>query len=239
MSGGNLIRKPNQVLINTLASGDTSLSGNIFTVKQYGNPIDLSKVTKFTKIHRSAGTLKVVTVEIKPLIPSDTTLGWEGGLEVKRDYQFTGDPQDFYGHSKFYGHKLQVLGTAVSGYLAYADRLEIAGEIVDQVNGDPYAIVSAQLKFYISGNSSGNVAITDLMGNTILATTTCANAAAVVTAINAVSVTGVTIAAVADSTNGVYVTASEGVIVTLTTYSLTQSWVILTQKAQDAPITLS
>lgn len=234
MSGGNLNRKPSQVLINTLAADDVKLTGSVLSFKHYGNPIDLSKVTAYHKIAHSAGTLKESSVVINPLFPNLLYESFEFGLEVKRDYQFTGDPQVFYGLSKNYSHRLDVLNEAVSGKLAYADALELAGEIVDQVNGDEHAIVSAKLKFYISGNLEGSVAVADLMGNALLSGTR-ADAAAVAAAFNALA--GFT--AVADGTSGVWVTASEGIILTLTVFTFaTSPKVVLTQKAQSAPFHL-
>lgn len=236
MPGGNLIRKPNQVLINSLSSGDVAVSGGVLRIKQYGNDITLANVTSFTEIEHSAGTLKVSQMPVKPVYPSVVANGWEGGIVVNKSYQLTGDPQDFYGTEKEATYSLDNFLTASSGYLNPLDCVEIAGNIVEQVNNDPYAIVTAQLKVYIDYTASGTLAITDLDGNEVLASTTYADVAAAVTGLGAIS--GLT--AVADSTTGLYLSASEGLIITgqASKWDVTLAWVVYTQTDLTKPFTL-
>jgi len=234
--GGNLIRKPNQVLINSLASGDVAVSSGVLRIKQYGNDITLANVLSFTKIENTAGTLKVSQVQIKPVYPSTVADGWEGGIEVKKNYQLTGDPQDFYGLSKSATYSLENFLTASSGYLNPLDCVEIAGNIVEQVNNDPDAIVTAELKVYIAYTAQGTLAVTDLSGNSLLDTTTYADVATAVTGLNAIS--GLT--AVADSTDGLYLSASEGLIITGETskFDVTLAYVVYTQAYANKPFSL-
>lgn len=234
MPGGNLIRIPNRVLINSLSSGDVALSGNNLRVKQYGNTIDLSKVSNFTKVENAAGTLKVSTFEIKPVYPSDAaTNGYEGGIVVERAWGFSGNPQDLYGHSKYYGTWLKNLGTAVSGYLALADRLSIANEIVEQAQSDAGAVATIKLYVVLAYTASGSVTVTDLNGTQLYSAS--GDQAAIVAGLGAVS--GIT---VTSGSGVITVEASEGLLFTLeaSKWALSSIHVKLTQKVAKYPFTV-
>ena len=211
MSGGNLIRKKNQLLINSLASGDVAVSDGKLFIKQYGNEIALNNITHYARVDHVAATKKVSLIECKPIYPTNDDLGYDGGITIQRDYQFTGDPQSFYGHSKSYTYYLENLRTASSGYLNEIDRAEMVGNIVEMINADPYAVAEAKSRYYIAYTGSGTMAVNDLRGDVVLESATVADVSAAVTALNAV--TGIT--AVADSTSGVIVEASEGLVFTL------------------------
>ena len=236
MAGGNLIRKKNQVLINTLAASDVVVAGGKISIKQYGNEIDLSKVSRFTKVDHAAAVKKISSVLCKPVYPTNDDYGYEGGVSVQRNYQFTGDPQSFYGHSKAYTYALENLKTASSGYLNEEDRAELVGNIVEMINMDPNAVVTAKAKYYIAFSASGTMAVTDLRGNTVLASATQAAVSNAVAALGAIS--GIT--ATANSTSGLWVEASEGLIFTLqsTKWALEDSTIVLTQKENAYPFSV-
>lgn len=232
MPGGNLIRKRNQVLINALTSGDVAVNSGVISIKQYGE-IKVSNISSVVKVDHLAATKKVSRVRCYPVYPVADTEGYECGIKIQRDYNFGGDPQSFMGHSKAYTHKIDNLKAVASGYLNVADRAEICGYVSEMIADDPTAIVDATAVYYLAYTASGTVAVTDLRGNVVLAETTysnCANAAAGLLALDGIT-------AVVDSTDGVYVTASEGLIFTLqgTKWTLGDSYVELTQSEDRYP----
>lgn len=236
MAGGNLIRKKNQVLLNTLASGDVAVSSGVISIKNYGE-ITVTNIKKFSKIEHVDATKKVSSILVKPVYPANDDYGYEGGVSIQRDYQFTGDPQSFYGHSKAYTYCVDNLKTASSGYLNEEDRAELVGYITEMINDDSSAVVTANAKYYLAFASSGTVAVTDLRGATVLASATYANAAALAGALDALP----NISAEVDSTVGVWVTsASEGLVFTCqsTKWALGDSYLLLTQKDDAYPFSV-
>lgn len=235
--GGNLIRKPNQLLINSLSSGDVSLSDGVLRIKQYGNDITLANVTSFTKVKNASGTLKVSQIQIRPVYPSTVADGWEGGIEIKKDYQFTGDPQDFYGLSKPATHYFENFLAASSGYMNPLDCVEAAGNMVEIIQNDPDRIVDAALKVYVDYTGSGTLAITDLSGNVLEASSTVADVAALV----ALGAASDDYSVVADGTDGAWITASEGLIITgeSSKWDVTYAYFVATQKELSKPFTLT
>jgi hypothetical protein len=229
MAGGNLIRKKSQILINTLASGDVAVNSGKLFIKQYGNEIDIDNVTSFVKVENVTATKKVSRVLVKPVYPINDDYGYEGGISVQRDYSFNGNPQDFYGHSKAYTYRIDNLKTASSGYLNLEDRAEIVGYIVDMINDDPTAVVTAKARYYLAYTGSATMAVSTLAGTVVVASGTQAAVSNLHTAVEAATVA--TIVPVNDSTNGIWLTASKGLAFTLATgWALGESWIELTQK---------
>ena len=158
---GNLRRKPDQILMNTIESDTLVLSGTgaarkLF-IKDVGT-IKLADLESVVKGKTNAGTVKSAVVMIKPLYPTSGKNG-ESGFRIERNHDFNGDVEDAQPHNRYYDGMVENLLAANAGYIAILDALEIAGQIQQAIRTDKAAIITSKLVLPITVAAVHNVTI--------------------------------------------------------------------------------
>ena len=162
---GNLVRKRNQVLVNTpTAASLVYSSGEGLEIKDYNFFSEDDTVVKFKKSVTVAGTAKIVTVTPVIAYPTSAQDGAELLVDIKQVPDITGgsgagSPENFHLAYKTFQGYLASLAAANAGYVADADYQALVDQIVAAINGDPY------LKSYITASrSTNNLVLTGVSG---------------------------------------------------------------------------
>lgn len=141
---GNLVRKPAQVLLNTVdADSLTYSSGEGLQIKDYNFFPEDVEVIKFLKASTVAGTNKVVTVTPVIAYPVSAQAGAELLVDIKQVPDIlggtgAGGADNFHLAYKTFQGYLPTLAPANAGYLADADYQALVDQIVTAINSDPY-----------------------------------------------------------------------------------------------------
>lgn len=141
---GNLVRKPNQVLFNSIDSGTLTYGATTgLVIKDYGFISINDEVVKFKKATTVAGTAKVVTVTPQIAYPDSAQDGAELLLEIRQVPDIlggsgAGKATNFHLAGKVLQGYLASLGAAASGYVNDTDIDSLINQIIDSINADPY-----------------------------------------------------------------------------------------------------
>lgn len=185
---GNLRRRPNYMLINSLVAGDVSYADGILTIKDYGQ-IDPEMIVHGYKCCYCPGTLKQVLLNIKPKYPCNECDGAEFGFSIFKKYELTGQPQvpsNFYGLGKYYGWRTDNPIDSTTNYLDPLDIEEGVANIVNAIGNimpNAQAIVDAYERIRYTYNAGTITLIVKAVGSSYTHTYTGATVAALRTAI--------------------------------------------------------
>lgn len=186
---GNLVRRPNYLLINSVGADDFShVDGVSMWIRDYGTILTAGVLNAFKCCYCPA-ILHQELIKVKPKYPCDDCKPDDYGFVIFKDFSLTGRPEEFYGRGKFYGYRIEYPIVSSSGYLDVEDIETVISNIVYQIGNPPinekqfvYAYERVQLSF-----TAGTpvLTITDIStGETVTYTALAATIAALVTAIN-------------------------------------------------------
>ncbi len=143
---GNLVRKPAQILKNSIVSGDVVYSesaGDPMIFPDY-NKIESGTIVKFSKSIESAGVKHSIAVHPDIAYPSDTSqFEWYVSISGKSDF-LQGKASELYLIGKTYQGAIGALAAENSGKIADADYIRLIDAIVLAINGDKGALVTAR-----------------------------------------------------------------------------------------------
>lgn len=161
---GNLNRKPDQKLLNSISAATLTVknAGSAdaeLVIENYGK-IRLANLVKFHKHTTASPTPKTQTIQIKPFFPEDGSVSnFEAGFTVRRTRDLTGFAQHMLVGLKYYNGFIDRLASANGDYVAILDSVKLATQAVAMIRKHEGAVVVGEAQIPIEADG-GNMALT-------------------------------------------------------------------------------